>query len=1357
MIDQNFQIFRGLDPAPQNASLERVALLLLNKLARSGATDGDDLIQFALSEMGRLARFDRTYLFWLRDHQFWDNTHEWTAPGIAPMIAHLQGLPHDMFGLWYDSFLRDEVIYIDSVPDLPDTRQLERETLLAQGVLSLLVVPVVENGMPIGFVGYDMVRTQRLLNGDDILLMRSVANGIGGLKLRLAAEAALRDSRDRLQATLQALPDLIVDVGGDGIVRMVHHSPDQAPLQPQALVGKNLIEALPRHAGEIARRMIEAQKAGDVVPPERYHLRIGESMRYFEARIARRDGPSGGWLFINRDVTREFLAAGREEQRVRQLQQIFDSAPIGIVLSDLHTGAFLDANPAFLRDSGYTRAQFRDLNMGSVTTPESLADAYAQREILREKGKYGPIEQRYFRADGSIAPVILSGVITHTSEDRLAIWNFVDDQTKRLAHEAEIEQRKHEAEAAQARLIAAVEALVDGFAIYDAEGRLVLCNQPYRDHFPITGPMIETGMFYDQIVRLRLEHKEYRDAIGQEAEWFARRVSERALTENETEQVTTEGRWYRTYEKATADGGKVGLRTDITELRRAQARLEMVIDGAQVGTWEWDLVNRETRVNRVWRAMLGQPPSLLPLGAMEFRDLIHPSDQKALATVFDDIFRGETDNLELSLRLRHSLGHWVWVLFRGKSVRKDKAGRPLQMSGIALDISEQVAREQAVIAARDALAEALRARDTAESRLVDIADSSPDWFWEQDENLRFTFISNGFLRTFGLESDYIGQTREEVAARDPRAFDGAAFDELSALTAARASFNNIVFSRPNAAGEKVWLRISGVPFFDKHGVFKGYRGVGSDITSLIRAQEAARDAELRATAARAQLLAAVEALQDGFALFDAHDRVVVANKRYLEIYQKTPDVVYEGAAFEDILRDSLAKDLVPLRGRTPEEWLAERMQRHLGSTESFEQRMTDGRVFRIYEIPTPEGGRVGLHSEVTELYQAREKAEAANRAKSAFLANMSHEIRTPMNGILGMAELLSETTLSDEQARMLATIRGSGDTLLAILNDILDLARIEAGKLQFDPHPFRLDVLAYRMQSLHGVNAHAKGIAFHLVAGNGLDRLRLGDETRLAQVLGNVLGNAIKFTETGQVTLSIDASDRQAVTFTVTDTGIGMSTEQVARVFNEFEQADNSVTRRFGGSGLGLAIVRKLVEAMAGQITIQSALGAGTQVDIRLPLPVAPEVAATGAAPATPEDIRLPEGLCVLVAEDNRTNSVILRSMLTSLGVEAEFAENGRVACMLWDPARHHIALLDISMPELDGFGVLAHLQKQAQMAQLPPPVAIAATANIMADQVADYFAKGFAAVLGKPYKKADLVKSLAAALAKGTRPSAQR
>ena len=1331
-------------------SLERTSLLLLNKLARCSSADGEALIQTALAEMGQVAGFDRTYLFWLRDGKYWDNTHEWTAPGIEPMIEHLQGLPHDMFDPWYGKFLRDEEVYNASVADLPDERAVEREFLLAQGVVSLLVVPVVENGVPMGFIGYDMVREQRALKDDDIILLRSVANGIGGLLLRLTAEAGLRENRDRLAATLRALPDLIVDVGRDGVVKMVHHSADHAPLNPQDLVGKVLMDAIPRHAGEIAQRMITALETGADAPPERYHLRVGEHTHYFEARIARRDGSPGGYLFINRDVTKEHLAAGREEQRVQQLQQIFDSAPIGIVLSDLKTGAFLDANPAFLRASGYTRSHFKTLNMGSITTAESLADAYAQRELLRQTGRYGPINQRYFRADGSIAPVVLSGVVTSAGTENLAIWNFVDDQTERLAHEAEIEMRKQEAEAAQARLVAAVEALVDGFSIYDAEGRLVLCNQPYRDHFPITGHMIQPGMTYEQIMRLRLEHKEYRDAIGREEEWLARRAVERRLDEMETEQVTSEGRWYRTYEKSTADGGKVGLRTDITELRRAQARLEMVIDGAQVGTWEWDLSSRETRVNRVWRAMLGQPATLQPLGAQEFQSLIHPDDQTAVSEVFAKIFNGETDDLELSLRLQHASGHWVWVLFRGKSMRKDANGKPLQMSGIALDISQQVAREQAVIAARDELAEALRARDAAESRLVDIADSSPDWFWEQDENLRFVFVSTGYTRTFGMTPDHIGKTRQELAATNPGAFEDTELSVLLGLTEARETFNNIVFSRRKHTGEKVWVRISGVPFFDDRGAFKGYRGVGSDITTLIEAQEAAHVAELRAKAARAQLLAAVEALQDGFVLFDADDRVVVANKRYLEIYQKTPDVVFEGAAFEDILRDSLAKNLVPLRGRTPEQWLAERLQLHRASTESFEQRMIDGRVFRIYEKPTPEGGRVGLHSEVTELYQAREKAEAANRAKSSFLANMSHEIRTPMNGILGMADLLSETPLSDEQARMLTTIRGSGDTLLAILNDILDLARIEAGKMQFDPHPFRLDLLAHRMQSLHGVNAHAKGVTFNLYASEGLGRLRLGDETRVAQVLGNVLGNAIKFTEAGHVSLHIDADDPGQVKFRVVDTGIGMSPEQVARVFNEFEQADNSVTRRFGGSGLGLAIVRKLVEAMAGQIAITSTPRKGTQVDICLSLPVIADMAIQTTVPPAAEEVRLPEGLYVLVAEDNRTNTLILRSMLASLGIAADFAENGLAACTLWDPARHQVALLDISMPELDGFGVLAHFQRRAAALELPPPIAIAATANIMADQVADYYAQGFAGVLGKPYKKSDLVKALAAALAKG-------
>ncbi len=1329
-------------------SLERTSLLLLNRLARTSTIDGVALINTTLAEMGRAARLDRTYLFWLRDGQFWDNTHEWTAPGIEPMIEHLQGLPHDMFTPWYQRFLLDEHVFIASVTDLADDRAVERDTLLAQGVQSLLVVPVVENGVPMGFVGYDMVQTDRALCEDDILLLRSVANGIGGLRLRLSAEAALRDSRDRLAATLQALPDLIVDVGGDGVVRMVHHSADQAPLQPADLVGQKLTDSLPRHVGEIATRMMTAIDAGLHAAPERYMLRVGEKLQCFEARIAKREGGVGGYIFINRDVTREQEAAGREEQRLKQLQQIFDSAPIGIVLSDLVTGAFLDANPAFLRDSGYARADFRGMNMGTITTPESLAAAYQQRDILISTGRYGPIDQSYFRADGSVANVILSGVITHTAADKQAIWHFVDDQTERNAHEAEIEARKQDAEAAQSRLMAAVDALVDGFAIYDADKRLVVCNQPYRDHFPISGKLIKFGMTYQEIMRLRLDHKEYKDAIGREEEWIARREFQQRRVETEAEQVTANGRWYRTYEKATADGGRVALRTDITELRRAQARLEMVIAGAQVGTWEWELCNRETRVNDVWRKLLGQVPTPEPLGATEFADLIHPEDRHGIQTVFDQVFAGERDHLEHTLRLRHADGHWVWLLFRGTTMRKDDAGKPLQMSGIALDVTTQIEREQAIAAARDALAQALAERDAAERRLLDIAESSSDWFWEQNADLRFTYVSDGYMRAMGEAPRHVGRTREELANLAPGGYVKEAFEPLSKILAARESFSNFVYWTIKLTGEKVWLRASGVPFYDPDGQFMGYRGVGSDITPLIEAQEAARRAEQKAEAARAQLFAAVEALQDGFVLFDENDRLVLANRRYRELYPLTAPAMVEGAKFIDILQHAIkVQEVKDATGRS-EDWLKERMHQHLHSDEIIEQRLSDNRVLRIYEKQTPDGGRVGLRSDVTELYRARERAEAANRAKSAFLANMSHEIRTPMNGILGMADLLSDTDLTPEQARMLGTIRDSGDTLLSILNDILDLARIEAGKMSFDPQPFRPDSLAHQLQSLHGVNAHSKGVDFRLTLGAGTDQLRLGDETRVGQVLGNVLGNAIKFTQRGHVHLEISAPSPTELCFCISDTGIGMTRDQVARVFNEFEQADNSVTRRFGGSGLGLAIVRKLVEMMDGHIRITSAAGQGTQVDIRLKLPLAAK--RTDAPAQVPvADSTIPAGLRVLVAEDNMTNTIILRAMLAALQVEADFVENGVKACEFWAPGRYDLMLLDISMPELDGFGVLEQLTERAKVAGAPAPLAIAATANVMADQVAVYYEKGFVGVLGKPYKKTDLAQALVSALAK--------
>jgi len=379
--------------------------------------------------------------------------------------------------------------------------------------------------------------------------------------------------------------------------------------------------------------------------------------------------------------------------------------------------------------------------------------------------------------------------------------------------------------------------------------------------------------------------------------------------------------------------------------------------------------------------------------------------------------------------------------------------------------------------------------------------------------------------------------------------------------------------------------------------------------------------------------------------------------------------------------------------------------------------------------------------DVTELMYAREAAEAANRAKSKFLANMSHEIRTPLNGVLGMADLMAETRMDEHQKTMLATIRESGWSLLTLLNDILDLTRVESGKLGLEQSPFDLPNLIDRLASLHGPNARSKGVELTIHLTQGLGTQRLGDETRVMQVLHNLIGNAIKFTEQGTVSLSVVASDPQELRFTISDTGIGMSQEQVDRIFNEFEQAEAGTARRYGGSGLGMTIVRKLLELMDGEIRIESTPGKGTVVEITARLPVIsdPVNPVPHLSSDTEWDVAGLRGRRVLAADDNATNRLILSAMLARLGMDVRLAENGLEACNLWRSETFDVMLLDISMPVMDGLEALRVMRAEALQSGRPLPIAIAATANVMTDHVEQYIAEGFADTLPKPLNRQQL------------------
>ncbi len=371
-------------------------------------------------------------------------------------------------------------------------------------------------------------------------------------------------------------------------------------------------------------------------------------------------------------------------------------------------------------------------------------------------------------------------------------------------------------------------------------------------------------------------------------------------------------------------------------------------------------------------------------------------------------------------------------------------------------------------------------------------------------------------------------------------------------------------------------------------------------------------AEARESAARTQLLEAIDAMTDGFALFDADDRVILFNAKYREYYSTNDDHIVEGQRFEDIIRKTVTHRVLT-NGQSPESWVAERMARHRSPTGPVETQLADGRWLLVGEFVTEDGGRVSVHTDITAqkeneiaLKEAKERAEDANVAKSRFLAMMSHEIRTPMNGVLGMTNLLMETPLNGEQRQYAETVRLSGEALLTIINDILDFSKLEAGRLELEDVAFDLSELVDGVADLLSARAFERGIEAVVILDPAIPKVLTGDPTRIRQVLLNFAGNAVKFTETGGVTIDVSlAGGTEAapvLRFDVRDTGIGIPQDRQDALFQEFTQVDASTARRYGGTGLGLAICKRLVGLMEGRIGLESVEGQGSTFWFEAPL-----------------------------------------------------------------------------------------------------------------------------------------------------------
>ncbi|MDQ7743321.1 PAS domain S-box protein [Hydrogenophaga pseudoflava] len=521
-------------------------------------------------------------------------------------------------------------------------------------------------------------------------------------------------------------------------------------------------------------------------------------------------------------------------------------------------------------------------------------------------------------------------------------------------------------------------------------------------------------------------------------------------------------------------------------------------------------------------------------------------------------------------------------------------------------------------------------------------------------------------------------------------------------------------------------------------------GAVQDYTQQVLAQQRIRE-EQRI------LHSAMDAVGEAFALFDPENRLVYFNDEYAA-WMPAHDAPRQGMRHEDLLRRVAERGLfLDAQGRESE-WVHEVLRAPLKNAPDRIRQMADGRWIRFVDRVTADGYRVVFRYDVTELQSALIQADAAVLSKGQFLANMSHEIRTPINAIMGMLSLLGDTSLDARQADMVGKSRLAARSLLDIINDILDFSKIEAGMMRLHRLPFRLGDLRRELEVILDGARDGKPLDVVFEIDPDLPGVVVGDPIRLKQVLINLGGNAVKFTERGRVVMRWARVDEGAgqvgIRFEVEDTGIGIAPELQQSIFESFSQGESSTTRRFGGSGLGLTISQSLVNAMGGHIGLVSTPGQGSRFSFEIRLPVAGEsevpaalpVSAPGGTGASEEQPLA--GLRVLVVEDNALNQEVAMSMLAREGAQVTLAGNGLAAVEVLGarPQDFDAVLMDMQMPVLDGLRATERIRAELGLTQLP---VIAMTANVLSSDRDNCLKAGMNAHIGKPFDIAEVVRLL--------------
>ncbi|UYG07117.1 response regulator [Halomonas sp. M4R1S46] len=779
-------------------------------------------------------------------------------------------------------------------------------------------------------------------------------------------------------------------------------------------------------------------------------------------------------------------------------------------------------------------------------------------------------------------------------------------------------------------------------------------------------------------------------------------------------------------------------------LRESERRLATLMDnlpgmayrGLNDRDWTMEFVSEGSR------ELTGHAPEALIQGQPTYAELIHPEDREGLwEAVQAALDERRPFQVEYRIQARDGTVKWVWE--QGCGVF-DEAGELQALEGFMTDISEERLSRQ-VLAAQVEETEVERSRaEATHHQLSEALEAISEGFTLYDAEDRLVVFNNRFRDDYsgvaqvveqGVRFETLIRTAVETGAIDLGGMDPEAW---IARRLKRRRNPGAPFTFRRTDGKQ--LQVS-----ERRTRDGGVVAIYTDITELEEQRESLEEqvamteaAQARAEAAHAQLTEALESIAEGFALFDAEDRLVLFNSRFKEHFVTPGDVVQPGLRFEELLQAVVDSGYTPRDFPSGEAFIRARLAQHRHPAGPFQFTRSDGVCVQISEHRTAEGDHVGVYSDITELEhhrqrleemvaertaalqatteqlrasqvelrRARDEAEQASLAKSEFLANMSHEIRTPMNGVIGIAELLERTALTEQQADYVAIIQKSADTLLGLINNILDFSKIEAGRLELETTDFILrDTLGDTLQTL-SLQADEKGLelAVHIPP-EVPDRVR-GDPVRLRQVVVNLVGNAIKFTEAGEIVvdLAIESLDdsRLRLGFEILDTGVGIPEAKRRQIFEAFSQADTSTTRQSGGTGLGLSIAAQLVSMMGGRIEVDSGPeGRGSRFVFAIDLGLSDQRLTR---PSHPSELH---GRPVLVVDDNATNRRILEEILLSWGMRPTVVASGAEALAAIDEREARgetfsLALLDVMMPRMNGLELAGRLREHPAHADMP-------------------------------------------------------